>query len=134
MTPQQPYLTGNNSTIYAFASIDLKIDGPTVVEIPPGMYGTANDAAFRYLTDFGATGPDKGDGGKYLFVPPGHEGEIPDGYFVFQSPGYRIWAMMRGFGDVGPAIKRLPGSSERLKVYPLETGRARALSTPRRWT
>ncbi|MBL4558971.1 MAG: DUF1254 domain-containing protein [Rhodobacteraceae bacterium] len=57
MNTNQPFLTGNNSTIYAVASIDLKEDGPTVVEIPPGMYGTANDAAFRYLTDFGATGP-----------------------------------------------------------------------------
>ncbi|MEL6766565.1 MAG: DUF1254 domain-containing protein [Pseudomonadota bacterium] len=122
MTPQQPYLTGNNSTIYAFASIDLKIDGPTVVEIPPGMYGTANDAAFRYLTDFGATGPDKGEGGKYLFLPPDHEGEAPEGYFVFEAPGYRIWAMMRGFGDVGTGDQALTWFGDRLKVYPLESG------------
>ena len=56
MNSNQPYLTGNNSTIYAVASLDLKIDGPTVVEIPAGMFGTANDAVFKYLTDFGATG------------------------------------------------------------------------------
>ena len=64
------------------------------------MYGNANDAIFKYLTDFGPTGPDKGQGGKYLFLSAGHEAEAPDGYFVIQSPGYRIWAMMRGF-DVG---------------------------------
>jgi hypothetical protein len=91
MNTNQPFLTGNNSTIYAVASIDLKEDGPTVVEIPPGMYGTANDAAFRYLTDFGATGPDNGEGGKYLFLPPGYDGDVPDGYFVLRSNGHRIW-------------------------------------------
>jgi hypothetical protein len=45
--PSEPFLTGNNSTVYAIASLDLKVDGPTVVDIPPGMYGTANDALSR---------------------------------------------------------------------------------------
>ncbi|MEP5088839.1 MAG: DUF1254 domain-containing protein, partial [Paracoccaceae bacterium] len=120
MNTKQPYLTGNNSTIYAVASIDLKEDGPTVVEIPPGMYGTANDAAFKYLTDFGATGPDKGKGGKYLFLPPRYDGDVPDGYFVLHSNSYRIWAMMRGFGAVGTGKKALNWFGQRLKVYPLD--------------
>ena len=122
MQPSENYLTGNDITVYAFASIDLKLDGPTVIEIPPGMYGTANDAVFKYLTDFGATGPDKGKGGKYLFLPPGYEGEEPDGYFVLRSPGYRIWAMMRGFGEVGNGDQAVQWFKERLKVYPLATG------------
>lgn len=122
MTPTENYLTGNNITVYAFASIDLKVDGPTVVEIPPGMYGNANDAAFKYLTDFGPTGPDKGKGGKYLFLPPGYKGENPNGYFVFRSPGYRIWAMMRGFGEVGNGDQAVKWFKDRLKVYPLATG------------
>ena len=122
MTPTENYLTGNNSTIYAFASIDLKVDGPTVVDIPPDMYGNANDAAFKYLTDFGPTGPDKGKGGKYLFLPPGHKGDVPDGYYVFRSPGYRIWAMIRGFGEVGTGDQAVNWFKERLQVYPLATG------------
>ena len=122
MHPSENYLTGNDVTVYAFASLDLKVDGPTVVEIPPGMYGNANDANFKYLTDFGPTGPDKGKGGKYLFLPPGYEGEEPDGYFVFRSPGYRIWAMMRGFGEVGNGDQAVAWFQERLKVYPLSTG------------
>ena len=52
LTPTELYLTGNDITVYAVASLDLKIYGPIVVEIPPGMMGTANDAAFKYLTDF----------------------------------------------------------------------------------
>ena len=122
MQPSENYLTGNDVTVYAFATLDLKVDGATVVEIPPGMYGTADDAAFKYLTDFGATGPDKGKGGKYLFLPPGYKGEVPDGYFVMKSPGYRIWAMMRGFGEVGNGDQAVQWFKERLKVYPLKTG------------
>jgi len=122
MQPSQNYLTGNDVTVYAFASIDLKVDGPTVVEIPPGMYGNANDAIFKYLTDFGPTGPDKGKGGKYLFLPPGYKGKVPDGYFVMKSPGYRIWAMMRGFGEVGTGDQAVQWFKKRLKVYPLASG------------
>ena len=99
--PSELFLTGNNATVYACASLDLKVDGPTVVEIPPGMMGTADDARFEFLVDFGFVGPDKGEGGKYLFVPPDHDGDVPDGYFVIESPSYRIWVMMRGFGEVG---------------------------------
>ena len=121
MKPSENYLTGNDVTVYAVASIDLKIDGPTVVDIPSGVFGNANDANFRYLTDFGPTGADKGKGGKYLFVPPGYKGDIPEGYFVLHSPGYRVWVMMRGF-DVGTGDKAVQWFKERLKVYPLATG------------
>lgn len=119
MNANQPYLTGNNSTIYAFSSLDLGMDGPTVVEIPKGMYGTANDAVFKYLADFGVTGPDKGEGGKYLFLPPDYKGEVPQGYFALKSNGKRIWIMMRGFGEVGTGDQALKWFQDRLKVYPL---------------
>lgn len=121
MFPSENYLTGNDITVYAFVTIDLGIDGPTVVEIPPGMYGTANDAYFKYITDMGTTGPDKGKGGKYLFLPPGYKGDIPKGYFVMHAKGYRIWAMMRGF-NVGNGDKAVQWFEDRLKVYPLGVG------------
>ena len=121
MEPSENYLTGNNSTVYAFASLDLHVDGPTVVEIPAGMMGNANDGYFKYLTDFGPTGPDNGKGGKYLFVPPGYTGDEPSDHFVVHSPSYRIWAMMRGF-DVGTGDHAVQWFKDRLKVYPLESG------------
>ena len=120
--PSELYLTGNNATVYACASLDLKIDGPTVVEIPPGMYGTADDALFKFLVDFGFVGPDKGKGGKYLFLPPGYKGKAPDGYFEVYSPSYRIWVMMRGFGEVGVGEQAVDWFKQHLKVYPLATG------------
>ena len=47
---------------------------------------------------------------------------MPNGYFVIRSPGYRIWAMMRGFGEVGNGDQAVQWFEERLKVYPLATG------------
>jgi len=127
--PSELYLTGNNATVYACASLDLKIDGPTVVDIPPGMMGTADDALFKYLVDFGFVGPDKGKGGKYLFLPPGYIGNMPDGYFTVNSPSYRIWVMMRGFGEVGTGEQAVDWFRRHLKVYPLETGPRQAKFT-----
>ena len=120
--PSELFLTGNNATVYACASLDLKIDGPTVVEIPPGMMGTADDALFKFLVDFGFVGPDEGQGGRYLFLPPDHDGEVPDGYFAIKSPSYRIWVMMRGFGEVGVGEQAVEWFEQHLKVYPLSGG------------
>jgi hypothetical protein len=117
--PSELFLTGNNATVYACASLDLKIDGPTVVEIPPGMYGTAHDALFKFLVDFGFVGPDRGEGGKYLFLPPGYDGEAPKGFFVIESPSYRIWVMMRGFGEVGVGAQAVDWFRQNLRIYPL---------------
>ena len=65
------FLTGNTDTVYASAILDLERDGPTVVEIPPRCGpGTVNDVFFRFVVDMGAPGPDRGQGGKYLILPP----------------------------------------------------------------
>ena len=86
------YLTTNTSTMYVFGKLDLKVDGPTVVEIPPGMLGVFNDAWFRYAGDIGPFGQDKGKGGKYLVLPPGYDGEVPEGYFNIKSRSYKMMA------------------------------------------
>ena len=64
------FLTGNTSTLYVSVDLDLKRDGPTVIEAPAGMLGAINDAAFHYVEDIGPVGPDKGKGGKYLILNP----------------------------------------------------------------
>jgi len=111
-------LTYNNTSLYTWGFLDLKNDGPTVIEVPPGVLGILDDAAFRYIVDMGAAGPDKGKGGKYLVLPPGYKGEVPDGYFVYQSNTYNVWNFMRGYTKTGveAAAKRI---KENLKVYPL---------------
>src|SRR6476659_3502938 len=48
------YLTGNTDTVYCMVFLDLEVDGPTVLEIPPGSGpGTVDDAYFRYVCDMG---------------------------------------------------------------------------------
>ena len=117
------WLTGNTDSVYGLLTIDLKADGPTVIEVPPGVMGPADDAYFKFIVDFGATGPDKGKGGKYLFLPPGYEGDTPDGYIVIQSPSYRIWPMMRAnVALVGTGDKALDFYRKNLRAYPLSSG------------
>ena len=112
------YLTGNTSTLYAQAYLDTEIDGPTVIEIPPGMLGAINDAWFRYVEDLGVIGPDKGKGGKYLVLPPGYKGDVPSGYFVVRPKTFWTWAMVRGSTAQGLAheVKMMEG---KIRIYPL---------------
>jgi hypothetical protein len=120
------FLTANTDTVYCLGFLDLETDGPTVIEIPPGCGpGTVNDAFFRFVIDMGTPGPDRGQGGKYLIVPPGYQGEVPkdkkDGgeYFVVASPSHVNWVPLRGFlvdGKPDAAVKMF---KEGLKIYPL---------------
>lgn len=64
------FLTPNATTPYTWIWINLH-DGPLVVEVPPMTLGMIDDFWFRYVTDIGIVGPDKGKGGKYLLLPPG---------------------------------------------------------------
>ena len=111
-------LTAQSTTPYAFAEIDLK-NGPVVVEIPGPVLGILDDAFFRYISDIGLAGPDQGKGGKYLFIGPDYEGDIPEGYFVAKSTTYRHWLLMRVFvkdGDLRASVKEL---KEGFRAYPL---------------
>jgi len=71
------FLTGNSTTVYAVSFIDLKKDGVTVIEIPPGAGpGTLDDAFFRFVVDMGAPGPDRKKGGTYIILPPDYKGDL----------------------------------------------------------
>jgi hypothetical protein len=111
-------LTANTETVYAISHLDLKTDGPTVVEAPPHMLGFLQDGLQRYLADIGPLGPDKGRGGKFLVLPPGFAGSVPEGYFVTQSPTYSVTFALRGFqaeGTTDAAVRLM----KQIKVYPL---------------
>ena len=63
------------------------------------MLGILDDMAFHYMVDLGVAGPDKGKGGKYLVLPPGYKGDVPEGYFVVPSKTSGVWVFMRGYLD-----------------------------------
>jgi hypothetical protein len=112
------FLTANTESIYALTWLDLR-EGPVVVESPPNTLGFVDDAFFNYVTDLGNAGPDRGQGGKYLFLPPGYEGGIPDGYFTYESGTYGNWLIWRGFlvdGDSGPGVESMKANT---RVYRL---------------
>ncbi|HMN45490.1 MAG TPA: DUF1254 domain-containing protein [Povalibacter sp.] len=119
MDAQTVLLTANTETVYAIGHLDLKKDGPTVVEAPPHMLGFLQDGLQRYLADIGPLGPDKGAGGKFLVLPPDYQGDVPSGYFVSKSPTYSALFAVRGFQDktgTATAVKLM----KQTKIYPLK--------------
>lgn len=80
MDARSLFLTANADTVYFIGTLDLS-KGPMVLETPPKALGTLDDAWWRWVTDFGVPGPDRGEGGKYLILPPGYEGPLPEGGF-----------------------------------------------------
>ena len=105
------FLTPNTETTYGITMLDLKAWGPTVVEVPSQSLCVVDDFWFRYVADMGIAGPDRGEGGKYLYLPPGYDGEVPDGYHVYRTPTFTNFAVFRALGGV-PAIKQT-------RIYPL---------------
>jgi hypothetical protein len=100
-------LTGNSETVYNWMWLDLK-EGPLVIETPPNVLGIIDDFWFRYVGDLGNAGPDRGKGGKFLLLPPGYTGEVPEGYFVMRSKTYGNVFLWRGFlvnGNTKPVVE-----------------------------
>ena len=119
MDSRTPVITSNTSTMYAYAPTDLANDGPTVIEVPPGMLGFLNDAWQRYVGDIGAAGPDKGKGGKYLVLPPGYTGDIPDGYYLLRPSTNNNFLFLRG--SIKDGLKAAADNFKAgLKIYPLK--------------
>ena len=115
----------NTETVYIFAWLDAN-DGPLVIDVPPRVLGFINDAWGRYVVDVGNAGPDKGKGGKYLLLPPGYTGDVPDDYFIASSRTFGNLLCARGFlvnGDPRPSVESV---KQHLRVYPL----ARAADPP----
>ena len=110
-TSKALFLTPNTETTYGVTMLDLKAWGPTVIEAPPQSLCVVDDFWFRYVADMGIAGPDRGAGGKYLFLPPGFEGDVPEGYHTYRTPTYTNFVVLRALGGV-PAMKRT-------RIYPL---------------
>ena len=123
MDAKSLFLTANADTIYIIGSLDLS-KGPMVIEVPPQVLGTVQDAWFRWVIDVGLPGPDRGEGGKYLIVPPGYEGALPQGEFnvAHSKTIHGVWfarAFMENGNDPKPVVERIKKFT---KVYPYSPG------------
>jgi hypothetical protein len=116
------FLTANADTIYTLAILDLT-KGPLVVEVPPMALGTLNDMWFGWIIDIGAPGPDRGAGGKYLILPPGYDGPLPDsGFHIGRSRTTHVLYAVRAYlenNNPKPAVALVKRS---LKIYPYTPG------------
>jgi hypothetical protein len=122
--------TPNSDVIYALGYLDLAKDGPIVIEVPPGLQGILDDFFQRpicgpqteghtWCGDVGLPGPDKGKGGKYLVLPPGYQGNVPDGYFVYRSRTNGVFVFWRGFFKDPKELQQPVAVLEQTKIYPL---------------
>ena len=118
-------LTPNPDAIYFTPFINTKDAGPMVLEIPPAdegsITGTVMDAWQCALEDVGPAGVDKGAGGKYLIVPPGHADKLPEGYIALPSDTYEGYALLRSIPKSGsdPDVARAVAYGKRSRLYPL---------------
>ena len=84
------FITANDVTAYGWGTISTA-KGPVVLVVPAASekvsyFGSIVNAWQQPLEDIGPPpGADKGKGGKYLLLPPGFDGDIPEGYIVVQS-------------------------------------------------
>jgi hypothetical protein len=139
LNPKTLVTTPNSDVIYAMAFLDLKKDGPMVVEVAAGLQGILDDFWQRPLTgprtdsslglpspdgkrwfgDVGLVGPDEGKGGKYIVLGPDYEGEEPKGGYVFRSRTYGVFIFWRAFFQDPEDLSKAVGVMEATKIYPL---------------
>jgi len=110
-------LTPNITTLYAMSFWDLATQGPLVVEVPAGLTaGGVLDIWQRPITDMGQTGPDQGQGARYLILPPGSPDMNPEGYVVVHSPTNQVWFASRGL-DPDKAVAEATIRQHRLYAW-----------------
>ncbi|HWL11268.1 MAG TPA: DUF1254 domain-containing protein [Planctomicrobium sp.] len=119
--------TPNSDLIYGMTFVDLSDTGPLVFEAPPKLQGILLDFWQRpipvdggkFFGDVGLPGPDAGAGGKFLILPPGYDGNVPEGYYVYRSGTNNVFIFLRSFyqtlENINPAVDVLKQSV----LYPL---------------
>ncbi|WET02994.1 DUF1254 domain-containing protein [Flavobacterium sp. YJ01] len=117
--PGQLGFTLNSDTPYGPIPVDLS-KGPMIIDIPKGpLIVVAMDVNQRWVADMGIPGPDAGNGGKHLLLPPDYKGVVPaSGYHVWKSSSNNLTVGIRSLpvgGDVKAALHRI----KTVKVYPL---------------
>jgi hypothetical protein len=117
-------LTPNPDSIYFMSFWNVK-DGPIVIEVPPAQGGSiAGNIVTAWqmpLEDAGPEGADKGQGGKYLILPPAYGGEVPAGYIPLRSDTYSGFALLRSnlASHSDADIAKSVAYGKQIRIYPL---------------
>lgn len=126
--PRHELLTANDHAPYVMVMLNLN-EGPVVLEVPPAsesaaFCGSACDSWMVPLVDIGVFGDDAGQGGKYLFLPPGSNVKDAKEYLPAPSKTYGVHVALRPIAT--STLADAVAYSKRLRAYPL----SRAASSP----
>ncbi|MET0742498.1 MAG: DUF1254 domain-containing protein, partial [Microvirga sp.] len=119
-------LTPNPDTIYFMAFLDTRDVGPIVIEVPPaGAAGSLNANIVNVwqepLEDAGLLGIDKGAGIRFLMLPPGFQGPVPEGYVPLRPRTNGSYGLFRsslaGHGDA--EVAKAVAYGRTIRIYPL---------------
>ena len=123
--PRHELLTACNRAPYVVVMLNLKT-GPAVLEVPPAtakaaFSGSVVDGWMVPLADIGPAGDDAGQGGLFLFLPPGFKDRLPDGYLPVQAKTYNVHVAVRPLPRSGQTLapSDAVAYSKRLRAYPL---------------
>jgi len=118
-------LTPNPDAIYMIAFFDTK-EEPVVLEIPPGsaeasLNGNVVTVWQTALEDVGLLGIDRGAGGKFVILPPGHKGGAPEGFIALPSDTFAGYALLRSNlkSHADADVSKSLAYGKRVKIYPL---------------
>lgn len=109
-------LTANATTPYIIGFHDLAHTGPLVVDLPAGpTAGGIGDFWQRPVGDYGQTGLDRGQGGKYLLLAPGQDDPRAADHHILRSSTNSVMNGLR-------ILTSDPADTQRLldayRVYP----------------
>lgn len=122
-TAKQEAITPNNQTPYATIHLNTK-DGPVILDVPPAtertaIFGSAIDVWQVPVADIGPAGMDQGKGGRYLFLPPGHKGDVPKGMFPVRLQLYEVLVALRCIPLGDATFSDAAEYSKQINAYPL---------------
>jgi hypothetical protein len=110
------HLTGNPDSMYIDYFFDTH-NGPIALELPAELPGFLDDMWEMPVIDLIAP---VSPSGKYLIVPPGWQGEAPEGFVIARPKTYTSWALLRGgVGHDGSTTAAVDTMKEHLKIYPM---------------
>ncbi|MEZ8824534.1 DUF1214 domain-containing protein [Vibrio amylolyticus] len=127
---EKGFLTANDTTAYAWATLTSK-NGPIVVEVPAATdkvnyFGSIVNQWEIPITDVGYKGADKGEGGKYLFLPPNYDNKLgtkealeSEGYLVFETDTYLYGFSFRPSLTNGATDEDAGNYAKQIKIYEL---------------
>lgn len=113
-------LTANQDTVYMSGVLDLR-DGPMVMEMPAGLLGTLNNIWQQPLCDLGGPfSPEQGRGGRFLILPPGYDGPLPEfHHHVVESDSNIVVFYLRGIPQTRDDLPKLVEHIETYRQYKL---------------